>query len=142
MQADKDSIITIFLVLPIFTQFILRSAVCHIHDLGKSKTFRKKGHRSLSLFQKVLLIGYAEDCKYYTSQAKKLRIAYWVGIFYPIVAVVCWILSSAFPLAVYVLQGLLYVKVVLFDIPVFVFFFLMTKHGKNGGVTWKWEVPH
>ena len=73
MQADKDSIITIFLVLPIFTQFILRSAVCHIHDLGKSKTFRKKSHRSLSLFQKVLLIGYAEDCKYYTSQAKKIK---------------------------------------------------------------------
>lgn len=142
MELDSDGIICVLFLLPIFTQFILWSAVCHIHDLGKSKTSRKKSRQNFSLIKKVLLVGYVEDCKYYADRANKLRFFYWVGIVYLTFSILCWILSSFIPQVTFVLQGLVSIKVILFDVPVFIFFFLMTKHGKNGGVTWKWEAPH
>ena len=52
-----------------------------------------------------------------------------------------WALSGVFPSVLPVLRVLAYGKGIFFDIPVFVFFFLMTRHAKTGGVTWKWEVP-
>lgn len=140
MKLSNDGVICLIFLLPLFTQAILNSAVCHIHDLGKSKTFRKKEKRDFSLLKKILLIGYVENCKYYVTQAKRLRSIYQVGIAYQIICLLCCVFSGLFSLAGTFLYYLVYARVVIFDIPVFLFFFLMTKHGKNGGVTWKWEV--
>lgn len=140
MQLSNDSIICLLFLLPLFTQSILNSAVCHIHDLGKSKTIRKKERRDISLLKRILLIGYVENCKYYIIQAKRLRSIYWIGIANQIICLLCWAFSGLFSLADTILYYLVCARVIAFDIPVFLFFFLMTKHGKNGGVTWKWEV--
>lgn len=142
MELDNNGMICVLLLLTIFTQFILRSALWHIHDLGRSRTYRKKNRRKFSLREKTFLIGYVEECKYYRDQAKKLRIACLADFIYSIISILFWILSSFIPLAGFVLRGLVFVKVILFGIPVFIFFFIMTEHGKNGGVTWRWEAPH
>lgn len=140
MKLSNDSIICLLFLLPFFTQFILYSAVCHIHDLGKSKTFQKKEKQTISLFKRIFLIGYVERCKYYVAQAKRLRTFYQIGIANQIICFLCWAFSLLFPVADTFLYFLVCARVLTFDIPVFLFFLLMTKHGKNGGVTWKWEV--
>ena len=142
MKLDTEHLLCMLLVIPFFTQIILGTAVSHIHDLGKSKTLLKKHRKSCPLWKRVLLIGYARECKYYAAQAQRLTIAYWIGFVWPVVCILCWVLSGVFGPASCVLRVLVYGKEIFFDIPAFAFFFLMTKHGKNGGVTWKWEVPH
>lgn len=140
MKLSNNGAICLLVLLPVFTQAILHSAVCHICDLGKGKTFRKKEKQGLSLSKRILLAGYVENCRHYAVQARRLRAAYWVGLIYLMVCFLCWALSGFFPLAGTLLYYLVCIKVMALDIPVFVFFFFMTKHGKNGGVTWKWEV--
>lgn len=142
MKPDTGEMLCTLFLLPFFTQIILGTAVSHIHDLGKSRSYLKKNRGNRPLWKRLLLIGYAQECKYYTAQAKRLTIIYWIGFLWPIAAVLCWALSEALPSVLPVLRVLVYGKGILFDIPVFVFFFLMTKHAKTGGVTWKWEVPH
>lgn len=142
LQSDMEVRLCVLLIISFFTQLILGTAVCHIHDLGKSKTFLKKHRRDRPLWKRVLLIGYAQECKYYAPQAYGLTIAYWIGFAWSVVCILCWVLSGVFGPVSCVLRVLVYGKGIFFDIPAFAFFFLMTKHGKNGGVTWKWEVPH
>lgn len=142
LQSNMEVHFCVLLIISFFTQLILGTAVCHIHDLGKSKTFLKKHRKDCPLWKRVLLIGYARECKYYADQAQRLTIAYWIGFVWPVVDVLSLVWYRTFGSALHVLRVLVYGKGILFDIPVFVFFFLMTKHGKNGGVTWKWEVPH
>lgn len=142
LKLDTEHLLCMLLVIPFFTQIILGTAVRHIHDLGKSKTLLKKHRKGCPLWKRVLLIGYARECKYYAAQAQRLTIAYWIGFVWPVVDVLSLVWYRTFGSALHVLRVLVYGKGILFDIPAFVFFFLMTKHGKNGGVTWKWEVPH
>ena len=141
MKPDTGGLLCALLLIPFFTQIILGTAVSHIHDLGKSRTFLKKNRRNRPLWKRFLLIGYAQECKYFATQAKGLTIAYWAGFLWPIASLLCWALSEVFPSVLPVLRVLVYGKGILFDVPVFVFFFLMTRHAKTGGVTWKWEVP-
>lgn len=141
MKQDAEGQLCALLMLSFFTQIILGAAVSHIHDLGKSRSYLKKSRGNRPLWKCFLLIGYAQECKYYAAQAKGLTIAYWIGFLWPIVSMLCWALSRVFSPVLPVLRMLVYGKGILFDLPVFVFFFLMTKHAKNGGVTWKWESP-
>lgn len=139
MEIGKDGIICSLFLIPIFINIILRSAICHIYELGKSKTFLKKHKQGLPFIKKLFLIGYVENCKYYTAQARRLRDLYWITSIYQIVCILCWLLSFPFSLAETVLRYFILIKGILFDGPIVLSFFFMTKHGKNGGVTWKWE---
>lgn len=139
MELGSDGTAVVLLLIPVFSIPILRSAILHIYELGKSKTALKKAERKIPFRRKVLLTHYARDCTHYTRQAKRLTFVYWTYLGWEAVCVLCWALSGAFPAVGGVLNILVLIKAVLLDIPVILFFFLMTKHGKNGGVTWKWE---
>jgi len=140
METDHGLALVSLVLIPIFTHIILRSAVNHIYALGRSSTYLKKHRRDIPFVRRILLTGYEENCKYYAVQARRLRKIYWISTGYQLICILCWALSGVLSPAADVLPYLISIKVVLLDIPLLVFFFVMTKHGKNGGVTWKWEV--
>ena len=140
MDIDNGWIICSLLLFPIYTHIIYRSAIHHIYELGKSKTFLKKEKASLPFGKKLSLGAYVENCKHHSSIAKRLVIVYWIQVLFHLLCVLVWATSLFWTLARIMLPYLVLMKSVLFDLPTILFFFLMTTHGKNGGVTWKWEI--
>lgn len=140
MKLGNDTIICLLFLVPIFTVTILRSAVVHIFELGKSKTRNKKITKKIQIGERILLLGYVERCEHHIRQAKNLRYTYWFFLIFQLFAVVFWLLSLALSSCLVILQYVLILRVLILDLPTLVLFFMMTKHGKNGGVTWKWEV--
>lgn len=133
-------IICLLFIIPIFTATILRSAIVHIFELGKSKTHIKKATKEISLFDRMLLFGYVEHCKHYTCQARNLRYIYWLYLLFQLFSVALWLFSFLVSSWLTILQYVLIFRALILDFPIWALFFIMTKHGKNGGVTWKWEV--
>lgn len=122
-----------------FTYIYLWSAVHHLFELGKSKTRIKKEKKMIPFTHKLLLIGYAERCEYHTVTAKRLCYIYWGYILITLVCIAVWVLSMMFPAAEKLLSICVLVKVLILDIPVNTYGFIMTKHDKKrGGSTWVW----
>lgn len=123
----------------VFTSIFLWSAVYHLFELGKSKTRIKKEKNTISIFKKILLIGFAERCEYYTSTARRLCYIFWGYALITFVCIVFWILSIIIPEAEEFFSICVLVKVLALDIPVNTYSFIMTKHNKSsGGSTWVW----
>lgn len=123
----------------VFTSIYLWGSVHHLFALGKSKTRIKKDKKTISLKKKLLLIGYAERCEYHTSTAKRLSYIYWGYFSVTFVCIILWILSMIIPVVEELFSICVLIKVFVFDIPVNIYGFIMTKHDKvNGGVTWVW----
>lgn len=123
----------------VFTSIFLWSAVYHLFELGKSKTRIKKEKKTISIFKKKLLIGYAERCEYHTSTARRLCYIFWGYALITFVCIVFWILSIIIPEAEEFFSICVLVKVLALDIPVNTYSFIMTKHNKSsGGSTWVW----
>lgn len=123
----------------VFTSIFLWSAVYHLFELGKSKTRIKKEKKTISIFKKILLIGYAERCEYHTSTARRLCYIFWGYALITFVCIVFWILSIIIPEAEEFFSICVLVKVLALDIPVNTYSFIMTKHNKSsGGSTWVW----
>lgn len=123
----------------VFTSIFLWSAVYHLFELGKSKTRIKKEKKTISIFKKILLIGYAERCEYHTSTARRLCYIFWGYALITFVCIVFWILSIIIPAAEEFFSICVLVKVLALDIPVNTYSFIMTKHNKSsGGSTWVW----
>lgn len=139
MEWNTEGILAVLLISLLYNQFIFRSAALHIFEIGKSRTFLKKEKARIPLKQKILLIGYVERCKYYVPTARRLMYAYWLGDGMVLLCLLCWMASRFWGAANLVLPYVMSAKVILFDIPTLVFLFVMTKHGKNGGVVWRWE---
>ena len=139
MVINRYEVLICLILLPsIFSLVFLYSAISHISSLGKSRTKIKQDKRERNLLQKALLFGYVESCKYHFNTAKRLRNLYWL-----LIGVI--IFSSAFSMfwrcemAKFFLQYCVVGKVVCLDIPINIYSFIMTKHAKNGGVTWRWK---
>ena len=139
MFISENIVICLLFLFPVFTFTILRSAIIHIFQLGKSKSRIKKTTKDKQLVERLLLLGYVEACDFYLIQATWIRRAYWSFLLFQAFTVVCWFVSFINTNAVIVVQYLLLIRSVALDIPAFILLFVMTKHGKNGGVTWKWD---
>ena len=139
LKLDYSALICILLVFPLFTLSILRSAVNHIHALGKSRSCIKKERSEIPLWKKMLYIEFAKACRYHQKTAKRLILAYrgYIGSEFTCLAVL--IFSENWPAAANMLTTLVMCKLFSFDIPVFLCCLLKTKHHKNGGVTWIWD---
>lgn len=139
MKLGSDILACLLFVPTSFTLAFLLSALSSIHSLGKSKTKRKKELHQVPVWRKVLLLGYVESCKCHVRNAKRLCILY---RFYLTVLFLClgiWGLKNTSTTLYYVSQCCILVKVIILDVPINAFSCIMTEHGKNGGVTWKWE---
>lgn len=139
MEWNTEQTLAILLISPLLILSTFRGAVLHIFEIGKSRTFLKKERARIPLRRKILLIGYVERCKYYAPTARRLMYAYWLGYGWNFLGLLCCMASRFWGTANLVLPYIMSSKVFLFDIPTMVFFFIMTKYGKNGGVVWRWE---
>ena len=131
--------VVLLLIPAFFTGTWLLTAVHHLFELGENKTRIKKEHSQLPAWKRFLLIGYAEGCEYHSDVAKRLCYLFWA---YALVALVCMtllLLSLVLPQVQDILIVCVYIKLIVLDIPVDLFGFVMTKRGKHGGVTWRWE---
>lgn len=136
---NRDVLLCLLFCPNVFTSIFLWSAVYHLFELGKSKTRIKKEKKTISNFKKIMLIGYAERCKYHISIAKRLCYIYWGYSLTVFVCMVFWILSIIIPEAKEFFSICVLVKVFVLDIPVNIYSFVMTKHSKTGGgSTWVW----
>jgi len=139
LLASDDGYVFLLFLIPVFTITILRAAVLHLFELGKSKSRCKKIVREMTIISKLMLFGYVEACDSHAKTAKRLRLAYWVSFILLAVPAVFFLCSLVFPSMTAILKFIFFIRLILLDFPVLLLFFVMTKHGKNGGVTWKWE---
>ena len=143
-RLNPGELIFIFLIAFLFSVFILIGAILHIWELGKSNSARKKIRKQYTLIQRIALKHVRDNmaCKCYPATLRKLFVALRI---YLIVSTLTFIL-----LVILLLLGPEHYKAALFwgiklrayilDIPIFVWFFFMTKHDKkHGGCTWRWE---
>lgn len=136
---SNDGYVFLLFLIPVFTITILRSAVLHLFELGKSKSRCKKIVREMTIISRLMLFGYVEECDNHARTAKHLRLAYWLSFILLAVSAVLFLCSLVFPTMTSILKYLFFLRLILLDSPVLLLFFVMTKHDKNGGVTWKWE---
>ena len=136
---SNDGYVFLLFLIPVFTITILRSAVFHLFELGKSKSRCKKIVREMTIMSRLMLFGYVEVCDHHARTAKHLRLAYWLSFILLAVSAVLFLCSLVFPTMAAILKHLFFLRLILLDFPVLLLFFVMTKHDKNGGVTWKWE---
>ena len=139
MLISNDGYVFLLFLIPVFTITILRTAVLHLFELGKSKSRCKKIVREMSIMSSLMLFGYVEVCDHHARTAKHLRLAYWLSFILLAVSAVLFLCSLFFPTMTAILKYLFFLRLILLDFPVLLLFFVMTKHDKNGGVTWKWE---
>ena len=136
---NREVLLCLLFCPVVFTNIFLWSAVYHLFKLGKSKTRIKKEKKTISIIKKLLLIGYAERCEYHTPTAKRMCYIYWGYALITLVCIVFWIFSIIIPEAEEFFSICVLVKVLVLDIPVNTYGFIMTKHNKpSGGVTWVW----
>lgn len=133
-------IIVIFLVFPsLFSLFIVWSAYHSFFYIKKSKTARKKISKSMGLWHKFLLLYPMDVDSLCYKRLKILRRLYFVMLFVFLFCILLLLFTIIFSLNKNVLIYCVASKVVVLDIPTGIFFFFMSKHGKNGGVVWRWE---
>ena len=137
---DKASLICLLFCPAFFSIGFLWTAVDHLFELGKSKTKVKKEKKEIGLVEKILLIGYAKKCKYYSTTAKRLSNIYWLYIFIVFCGATLLFISTVLPMIETVLTIFVISKVIVLDIPINIYSLIMTKHNKRGGgVVWRWE---
>lgn len=140
MFISENIIICLLFLSPFFSFTILRSAIIHIFQLGKSKSRIKKITKGKRMVERLLLLGYVETCDFCLAQATWIRRAYWTSLLFQAFAVVGWLASFVYTNILIAVQYLLLIRSVTLDLPAFILLFVMTTHGKHGGVTWKWDM--
>lgn len=137
---SNDGYVFLLFLIPIFTITILRSGVLHLFELGKSKSRCKKIIREMTIISRLMLFGYVEACDSHATTAKWLRLAYWASFILIAVSAVLFLCSLVLSSMTVILKYIFFIRLILLDFPVLLLFFVMTKHGKNGGVTWTWDI--
>lgn len=138
---EYNFMLGIFYLVPFFSLTWLFGAIRHIYELGKSNTRQKKDKNEIPIVKKFLLSGYVERCKYHRKKAEIFQKIYLVYISITIAASIFFILQLVLPDIKTVTAALVYSRIILMDLPInLLFFFFFTKHGKNGGITYKWTV--
>ena len=132
--------LAILLIFPsLVSLFYIWSAAHSLYVLRKSKSKLKKVGKSLSLWQKLLLLYPLEQETSQYSKLAFLRILYYFMLIVTLLCICLLVLAAIFPITKNVLSHCVVGKFVVLDIPIDVLAFFMTKHGKNGGVVWIWE---
>lgn len=137
---DIESLICFQFCPAVFTLFFLVGAIQHIYSLGKSKSRIRKEMSATVLWKKVMLIGLVEKSQYHTCLAKKLCYIYWGYLLFLVLSIITLAISLAGLSTKRLLIYLVVTKLFLFDIPLNLYFFCMTKFdSKHGGITYVWS---
>ena len=142
MNISKEAIIYIYLFISVISLVFLWTAGQSIATYGKSKTRIKKINKDIQLYKRLLLLYPIEKA---SKKAQKQTIVQRIYWFYLMVFCFCLIIlliSYCYPpIDKLVIYGA-YLKLLLIDLPILIYSFIMTKHGKTGGVVWEWEENH
>ena len=130
----KEAALCLLFCPALLTGTVLWSVVLSIYELGKSRTRVRKEKRQIPFLGRLLLIGYARRCEYHALAARRLCYLSWVYMLAILAGTALWLCGLEH--ALYLCAAL---KACILDIPINVYGFVMTKHGKSGGVVWKWE---
>lgn len=139
MSNIGDQLVLLF-VPNVFSVFTLVSSIRSLYSLGKSKTRMKKESRSIPILEKLCLIGYVKRCNFYPKTARRLCQTYWAYGFFWMIGIVLVILSYCIPPLEYICSIWTMIKILVFDIPLVFYIFIMTKYCKQDGrIMWRWE---
>ncbi len=141
MHASVFGCIIIFLFTSAMSFFSLQDAIISIFYLGKSKTRKKKDIGKYTFLQRICLKHIRQRMNENVRYAKTIKkLLVWRQAYILIEAI------SVFIIALYILGILtdtvyciIILKTIVADVPIIAYMFLMTKHGKHGGVVWRWE---
>ncbi len=140
-------IFVIELVLLIFSSMpsilLFQDAPNHIFCLGKSKTGIRKLTSRYSFWQRMKLLHIAEhisECNYHAATLKRLLTLRKVYLLLEASSIVVLFLYAFRLIPEHTGRLLLLAKFFLVELPCCLFFFIMTKHGSNGGVVWRWDI--
>lgn len=133
-------IIPILIFFPsVLSLFHLWTAYYSLYSIKKSKTARKKIGREIKFWKKLLLLYPIKQSSLYYKKMLILRRLYYLAIIASLLSIFVFIITLIFSIDTQFLFCCVVFKVIILDLPIGVFAFVMTKHGKNGGVVWKWE---
>lgn len=133
-------VIALFLFVPsLFSVFHLWSACHSLYSKKRSKTAQRKIGRTMTPWHKFLLLYPLKAGSPNCRKIRRLRKLYYFELFVILLCVIAFLFTVLFDLNNRILFCCVAVKVVLLEIPIETFSFIMTKHGKNGGVVWRWE---
>ena len=136
----RIEMIAVFLFFPsLVSLFSLWSAYHSIYRIKKSKTTLKKLGKSIKLCHKLLLRYPLDFESPHWRKAIILQRLYYLILIIFLVCILLFAITILFPPAIIVLCCCVATKFIALDVPVGVFSFFATKHGKNGGVVWVWE---
>lgn len=139
MMQDVNTLAALLMFPSVVSLFHVWSAAHSLYALGKSKTKLKKLDRTINLWQRLLLIYPLER---ETSQYGKiifLRRMYYLMLVVFFLCIFMLIFAAIFPSTNNVFSYCIVGKFIIIDIPIWIVAFVMSKHGKNGGVVWRWE---
>ncbi len=132
--------IAVFLFFPsLASLFHLWMAVHSLYAIGKSKTNLKKIGKSIKLWSKFLLLYPLEPKLSHHRKAIILRRLYYFVLIAFLICIFLLIFTMLFPPVICALFYCVALKLIVLDIPIGITAFIMSKHGKNGGVVWRWE---
>ena len=136
----NERIIQILIFFPSFLSlFHLWFAYYSLYSIKKSRTARKKVGREMKFWEKLLLLYPAKQSSSYYKQMLILRRVYYLVLIVFLMSVFILVIISIFALDIKIAFYYVMFKVIILDLPIGVISFVMTKHGKNGGVVWRWE---
>lgn len=131
-------VLCLFFCLSFFSIIHLRSAVYHLFSLGKSRTRVKKEEKSMDWVSKALLYGYFQKVQQRRILAQRICTVYWIYLVLIVIGLCILTLSALSSLNMVLFTAVVYIKLIILDIPINLYSFVMTKHNQNGGVTWRW----
>lgn len=122
-----------------FSLSFLWLAYHSFYSLKKSKTMLKKMGQNIKFWQKLVLLYPIKTNSPYYRKAKIVRNIYYLLLIVLLLCLAVLVFTAAFSLDSSILRYCVMFKVVALDVPIVIISFIMSKHGKNGGVVWKWD---
>lgn len=141
LEMEANKIIVLLAALSVVSLFQLWSVVHSIYRIKRNNKGMRKERKEIPFIKKLLLIGYAERAKRHTEFAKGVCYIYWV---YIVITFICIILygtigSNFYNNSEFIFKIFAFFRLYIMDGVIIVFFMIASKHGKNGGVVWRWE---
>lgn len=139
MMPNTEVTVILLFFPSLLSLFYLGSAYHSVYNIRKSKTAIKKLKKSMKLWQKFFLLYPFDPKSPYYKKVIILRKCYYSAWLILLLCTFLLVLAIIFPPLTKALFCCVIFKFIVFDVPIGIFGFIMTKHGKNGGVVWGWE---
>lgn len=139
MNINKAGIVCTYFFLSTISIVFLWTAGYSMSVFGKSKTRIKKINKNIAIYKKLLLLYPAEASSEKLQKQRTAQRIYWLYLLVFFLGLIIMIISFCWSQVDKLFIYVTYAKLFLVDVSVWLYSFIMTKHGRNGGVVWRWE---